>query len=238
MFSAVRSLLSHRMVLRWLGTVWLLGALTGPTAWASLCTTGKLQSPIDIDPADTRKVQAPLRFHYPIQALTLANDGDTVRVRLQGSGSLWIGQEHFTLQQFHFHTPGGDRIHGEEFPLAAHILHKGDSGQLLAVVVLFRLGADNPLLSTLIPLIPTDRGKDHTLAKQTVSAAALMPEQRGYYRYTGSLTALPCTEGVQWIVLKEPLTLSAAQLKAYKQRFADNGRAVQPRNHRTVLESP
>lgn len=217
---------------------WSLGTLASTAATASLCTTGKLQAPIDISPAATRKVNVPLRVDYPAQPLTIANDGDTVRVRFKSGGTLWLGKERYALQQFHFHTPGGDRIGGEEFPLAAHILHKGESGQLLAVVVLFRTGAENPLLRTLLPLIPTDRDRDHLLTQYTVSAAELMPARHGYYRYTGSLTALPCTEGVQWVVLKEPVTLSAAQLQAYRQRYADNGRAVQPTNQRTILESP
>lgn len=224
--------------MRSLAMVTAFSALTCTTALASLCTAGKLQSPIDISPASTRKVNAPLRFNYPSQPLTIANDGSTVRVRFKPDGEMWVGKERYALQQFHFHTPGGDRIQGEEFPLAAHLLHKSEKGQLLAIVVLFRLGAENPLLQTLIPLIPTDRDRDHVMPKYTVSAAELLPAHHGYFRYTGSLTALPCTEGVQWIVLKEPLTLSSSQLQAYRQRYADNGRAVQPLNQRTVLESP
>lgn len=205
-------------------------------ASASLCETGQRQSPIDIT-ATTRQVLPVLQWDYRPAPLTLADDRHTVRVRFGAGSSLRIGKERYTLQQFHFHTPGGDQIRGEEFPMAAHLLHKSTSGQLLAVVVLFRRGAENPLLETLLPLIPARPDGDHPIAGHTVDATALLPAQHGYYRYTGSVTAPPCTEGVEWIVLKQPQTVSPAQLQRYRQRYADNARAVQPLHGRVVRES-
>ena len=205
-------------------------------AAASLCEAGKRQSPVDIRDAQRRPL-AELQFSYQPRPLKIANDGHTVRVRLLGSGHLQIGQTRYALEQFHFHTPGGDRIAGEEFPMAAHLLHKSPSGQLLAVVVLFRLGAGNALLDKLLPLIPARVGATDAIAGQSVSASELLPSAKGYYRYSGSLTAAPCTEGVEWVVLKQPLELSAAQLARYRQRFADNARAAQPLNQRVILES-
>jgi len=211
--------------------------LASSAAAASLCDSGKRQSPIDIR-ATMRKPMPALQFDYRPAPLRIADDGHTVRVRFAAGQSLRIGSERFTLQQFHFHTPGGDRIAGEEFPMAAHLLHKSASGQLLAVVVLFRTGADNPLLDTLLPLIPAQVDGDHMHADRAVDARALLPASLGYYRYTGSLTASPCTEGVEWLVLKQPLEVSKAQLARYRQRFADNVRGVQPLHQRAVLESP
>lgn len=200
------------------------------------CDSGRRQSPIDIR-ATTRQKLPPLTFDYRAAPLRIADDGHTVRVRFANGSQLRIGAQRYTLQQFHFHTPGGDRIAGEEFPLAAHLLHKSPSGQLLALVVLFRVGTENPLLESLLPLIPARADGDHTPAGSTVDARGLLPANRGYYRYPGSLTAPPCTEGVDWIVLKQPLELSAAQLARYRKRFADNARAVQPLHQRVVLES-
>ncbi len=217
----------------------LAGLLLGGGARAaSLCDSGRRQSPIDI-PAGGAVLQKmpPLDFRYLPAPLKLADDGHTVRVRFGKGSELRIGEQRYVLQQFHFHTPGGDRIAGEEFPMAAHLLHKSASGQLLAVVVLFRLGADNPLLDRLLPLIPARADGDHSPPGVTVDASALLPAARGYFLYTGSLTSAPCTEGVDWIVLKQPLTLSVAQLARYRQRFADNARAVQPLHGRVVLES-
>jgi carbonic anhydrase len=221
-------------MIKTLAIAWLL-LLSAPT-FASLCESGRRQSPIDIHTTQ-RKALPPLQFDYPAVPLTLANDGETVRVRLQRSGQMHIGNSSYLLQQFHFHTPGGDRIAGEEFPLAAHVLHKSPQGQLLAIVVLFRLGAANPVVDKLLPLIPQRADGDHAIRNATISAADLLPASKGYYRYTGSLTSLPCTEGVEWVVMKQPVELSAAQLARYKQLFSNNGRAPQPVNQRVILES-
>jgi carbonic anhydrase len=214
----------------------LLPLVLSTTAWASLCDSGRRQSPIDIH-ATTRQKLPPLEFDYRSAALKVADDGHTVRVRFDKGQQLQIGTQRYSLHQFHFHTPGGDKIAGEEFPMAAHLLHRSAAGQLLSVVVLFRLGAENPLLATLLPLIPAKADGDHRPPGQSVNPAALLPASRGYYRYSGSLTAPPCTEGVDWIVLKQPLELSPAQLARYRQRFADNARAVQSLHQRVVLES-
>lgn len=201
-----------------------------------ICVNGTRQSPIDITSTTQRKLPV-LKFAYSTRPLTLADDGHTVRVRFDNSSTLHIGGERYRLQQFHFHTPGGDRVNGEDFPMAAHLLHKSTSGQLLAVVALFRLGAENPVLSRLMPLIPPLANGDHSYPHILINPADLLPARLDYYRYAGSLTASPCTEGVDWIVLKQPLTLSPAQLASYRKRFADNARAVQPLHHRVVLES-
>lgn len=203
---------------------------------AGLCESGQRQAPIDIR-STARSALPALEFHYQSAPLQLANDGHTVRVRFGKGSFLQIGKERYNLQQFHFHTPGGDQIAGEEFPMAAHLLHKSQSGQLLAVVVLFRTGAESALLNTLMPLIPNKSDGDHLHPTLQISAQNLLPSTRGYYRYIGSETAPPCREGVDWIVLKQQLELSTAQLTNYRQRFADNARAVQPLHQRRVLES-
>ena len=212
--------------------------LSSTASGATLCDGGRRQSPIDINPATTSRQRLPeLAFDYRVVPLKLADDGHTVRMRIPRGSVLRMGNQAFTLQQFHFHTPGGDRIAGESFPMAAHLLHKSAAGQLLAVVVLFRLGAENPLLDSLLPLIPARADGDHAVAGVTVDPGRLLPARRAYFRYSGSLTAPPCTEGVEGIVLKQPLELSSGQLARYRQRFADNARTVQPPNQRVVLES-
>lgn len=227
------------------GIRWLCAFSLGLASFgaiANLCETGKKQSPIDITVSQPGRGGA-LQFGYRPQALKIANDGHTVRVRMASGSVLHIGPTRYALQQFHFHTPGGDRIGGEEFPMAAHLLHKSDSGQLLALVVLFRTGAENALLKTLLPLIPARSDGDHLHAGIVVSASALIPPKgdaaaQRYFRYSGSLTSAPCTEGVEWVVLKQPLELSVEQLRQYRAQFADNARAVQPLNGRAVTENP
>lgn len=210
--------------------------LSAAAAMAATCDQGQRQSPVDISHTDRQKLPA-IGFDYHPAPLKIADDRHTVRVRFGKGSALQIGTQRYTLQQFHFHTPGGDRIAGEEFPMAAHLLHKSASGQLLALVVLFRLGHENALLASLLPLIPAQADGDHSPVGVMVDASRLLPSQRGYYRYIGSLTAPPCTEGVEWLVLKQALELSPAQLARYRQRFADNARPVQPLHQRRVLES-
>ena len=121
--------------------------------------------------------------------------------------------------------------------MAAHLLHKSQSGQLLAMVVLFRQGAENVALAALWPRIPARADGDHTVTGAMVDAAALLPPEHTYYRYEGSLTAAPCTEGVTWLVMKQALTLSADQLAYWRRRFVDNIRLPQKLQGRTVQES-
>lgn len=212
--------------------------LASAVCQAALCESGQRQSPINITAESVAAKKLPaMSLDYRSTPLRLANDGHTLRVRLSKSGQLVIGKEHYTLQQFHFHTPGGDQIKGENFPFAAHILHKSASGQLLAIVVPFRLGAENPLLTRLLPLIPSKVDGDHKHPDMQVSAKDLLPINLAYYRYSGSLTAAPCTEGVEWLVMKQPLELSSAQLAQWQQHFKDNMRGVNPLHGRAVFES-
>lgn len=207
-----------------------------PSRGSSLCDTGKQQSPIDIRDTQRRPLPA-LAFAYQPAPLKIANDGHTARVRLPTGSTLTVGKQVYRLQQLHFHTPGGDQIQGEDFPMAVHLLHKSAAGQLLAVVVLVRTGAENAALASLLPHVPASAGGDQLPPAVKVDASQFLPTAAGYYRYPGSLTSAPCTEGVDWIVLKTPIEVSAAQLARYRQLFADNARPVQPRHQRTVMES-
>ena len=200
------------------------------------CRIGHKQSPIDIVTAVKADLPA-LDFRYRAEPLRFANDGHTLRVRLANDSRLWIGADAYRLEQVHFHTPGGDRIAGEEFPLSAHLLHRSDAGQLLGVVVLFRRGAGNPALAALWPRIPQRADGDHR-SSDTIDATRLLPADRSYYRYDGSLTASPCTEGVVWLVMKQPLEVSSEQLAYWRARFADNMRGPQPTHGRIVQEGP
>jgi len=206
-----------------------------PLVWANdLCAHGRQQSPIDIGQA-TRPVATGLTTRYGPLPARIVNDGHTVRVRFEPGGSLLLGRERYALRQFHFHTPGGDRLQGEEFAMAMHFLHRSPSGRLMSLVQLFRLGAENPALAALWPEMPA-RGQAEQAMAQRLNADAFLSESRAYYRYEGSLTAAPCTEGVLWLVMKQPQTLSAAQLAGLGRLFGPNARPVQPLNGRVVSE--
>lgn len=199
-----------------------------------LCSQGRRQSPIDV--VETQHASGPtLRFDWHASALRIVHDGHTVRVRSEPGSRLWIGPLAHTLQQFHFHLPGGDRLHGEEFPLGLHFPHKSPSGQLVTVVLLMREGAAHPLLERLLPLMPRPGAGERVDASVRIDPSAWLPPARGYYRYSGSLTGAPCTEGVDWIVMKSAGSVSTAQLTALRALVAPNVRAPQPRYGRAIL---
>lgn len=208
-------------------------ANTGDT----LCRSGQRQSPIDIP--DVRGQPGPaLRLEYRAATPRIAHDGHTVRVRFAPGQRLWLGQQGLTLQQFHFHTPGGDRLHGEDFPLGMHFLHKDAAGRLVALVVLFRQGAEHPALAALLPQMPSQGQPERALPNLRVDPAQWLPASHAYYRYEGSLTAAPCTEGVLWLVMQQPLQVSAAQLASLARLFGPNARPVQALHGRVVTLTP
>jgi carbonic anhydrase len=222
-------------LLRWAACAVLLS--WGPVRAGDLCAQGTRQSPIDIRAAEARALPT-LRPDYRKAPLRLVNDGHTVRVRLGNGSRLFIGGQAHALQQLHFHLPGGDKIQGEEFPMAVHLLHKSASGGLVAVVVLFRLGSPNAALAALLPAMPAHTGPEQGVRGAEVDPARWLPASLGYYAYDGSLTAPPCTEGVRWIVMKQAQTLSAAQLQRLRELFPNNARSTQALNGRVVLETP
>lgn len=222
---------------RLLGAAALLPLLTPVDALAdaALCARGLRQSPIDITGA-RRRALPPLAFDYRAEPLRIVHDGHTVRIRCAGS-TLRLGSEPLQLQQFHFHLPGGDTIGGEVFPLGMHFPHKSRSGQLVTLVLLFREGRGHRALESLLPRMPAGPAPERRFADVRVDPGAWLPAALGYYRYDGSLTSTPCTEGVVWLVLKAVQEVSAAQLAELRRLIPSNARAVQPRNGREIVES-
>ena len=236
-----------------IGVVLLLTASPALAA-PSRCETGRQQSPVDIRQAVPQRLPT-LAFDYRPVPLVADHDGRTVRVRVGNGSALLLGNERLPLSQMHFHLPGGDKLEGEDFPMAIHLLHRSRSGQLVPVVVWFRLGMAHEGLQNLIHRLPTAAGKavgtarrpaeltaaaavhDGPAVERSVPLASFVPATTGYYRYDGSETAPPCREGVRWIVMQQPLTISSAQLLALQQRVPRNARDVQPLNGRVVQQS-
>ena len=171
-----------------LAALWMLSIQAAHAAHPNLCIQGQRQSPIDITAPRPAAVPA-LRFDYRSAPLRIVNDSHTVRVRFANGSRLWLGTQPLVLQQFHFHVPGGDRILGEDFPLGMHFLHKSPSGQLVAMVVLFRLGAENQALAQLLPHLPQPGAPEQVVPGASADPQSLIPLTHGYYAYEGSETA-------------------------------------------------
>ncbi|MBE9609869.1 carbonic anhydrase [Chitinilyticum piscinae] len=218
------------------GAHWGYHGQHGPKHWEGECQMGKAQSPINIRTAAATPADLPaLTFQYQPSGVQLVNNGHTVQLNIAPGSRIRIGEDVYELLQFHFHTPSEEQINGKPADMVAHLVHKNDQGQLAVVAVLFKVGAENAALKSFWKDLPRKEGKQELDLQ--FNAFDLLPENFGYYAFSGSLTTPPCTEGVRWQVLKEPVTLSRAQLNAFKKIFPMNARPVQPLNDREVKAS-
>jgi carbonic anhydrase len=227
-------------------TPWDYEGPRGAEHWSTLdpdyapCNVGKEQSPIDI--RDTQKAQLPpLRFEYkPESVKYVINNGYTIRVNYHdapGTGNfLIVGEKRYQLTQFHFHRPSEEYVHGRQYDMVLHLMHKAGDGEVAGVAVLLQAGRANPLIEQIWKHMPKTEGQQEA-AGLDVNPAAMLPHETGYYVYTGSVTAPPCTEGVKWFVLKTPVEVSAAQIKAFAGLYPHDVRPLQPLNGRVVKES-
>jgi carbonic anhydrase len=218
---------------------WTYQGEHGPANWGTLepdfeaCKIGANQSPIDIRGAKIAALPA-IEFAYRPSPLRIIDNGHTLMVNYAPGSFIRVGGQRYELQQFHFHHPSEERVNGKAYPLVAHLVHKSAEGKLAVVAVLFTEGQGKPVIGRLMKRFPEDEGKEVAPEGVTVDASALLPEKRGYYTFTGSLTTPPCSEGVTWFVLKSPVPLSAAATAAFAKKYPNNTRPVQPLNGRVV----
>ncbi|HHQ4521819.1 carbonic anhydrase family protein [Aeromonas veronii] len=219
---------------------WEYSGEAGPAHWAKLTPefgqcAGSNQSPVNLNGLVEAKL-APLVLHYLAGGNTVVNNGHTVQVGYAPGSTLQLDGTRFELKQFHFHAPSENLIEGKSYPLEGHLVHASDKGEIAVVAVMFEAGKANPALASAWGELPAKVGEIHTL-KAPLSAEQLLPENRDYYRFSGSLTTPPCSEGVRWLVMKQPVEVSQAQIDAFKAvMHHPNNRPVQPLNGRVVLQ--
>ncbi len=222
-------------------THWEYTGPHGTAHWARMdpsfaeCAMGHQQSPINID--RTEKADLPkLAFHYGTVVPTIWNNGHTVQVNVPAGNTLQVGSQTYELLQFHFHAPSEELIKGKSQPMVVHLVHKNAAGELGVVAVLVHPGQDNPALGPVFEHLPY-AGEHITVDGLSLDLASLLPKSLGYYDFAGSLTTPPCSEGVHWMVLKEPATLSLRHVADFHKLIGSNARPVQPLNGRVVKES-
>lgn len=220
---------------------WTYEGEEGPAHWGNLrdgfklCSTGTTQSPIDIESTVSANI-SDIQFNYSDSAVNILNNGHTVQVNYDPGSSIMYDGVQYDLAQFHFHHPSEHTVNGEAAPMEAHFVHRSADGALAVVGVLLVEGeADNPNFAPVFDNLPTEKVDVTTLAA-TVSAAAMLPDAKTYYTYSGSLTTPPCSEGVRWLLMTTPVELSAAQIEAFSAIFEDDARPVQPQNARDVIQ--
>jgi len=159
-----------------------------------------------------------------------------VQVNAAPGSAIEVDGATFELRQFHFHAPSENLIDGKSFPLEAHLVHADKDGNLAVVAVMFDQGDANKALAAAWPQMPLHGGEKAAL-NLPVAPLELLPADRDYYRFNGSLTTPPCTEGVRWLVMKHAVSASAEQIAQFKHvMHHPNSRPVQAVNARPVLK--
>jgi carbonic anhydrase len=214
----------------------------GPSHWGDLnpdyasCKNGHHQSPIDI--RNPQKADLPaIQFDYKPSPLHIIDNGHTIMVTYAPGSSIRVGDKQYALKQFHFHRPSEEKINGKGYEMVVHLVHADQAGNLAVVAVLLERGANNPLIKELWNDVPKEKEKEAQLDTITINVANLLPADRGYYTFSGSLTTPPCSENVTWYVLKHPVSVTEDEIEQFAKLYRDDARPTQPLYDRVVQES-
>jgi carbonic anhydrase len=216
----------------------------GPLNWGKLdpewkvCSAGKEQSPIDIRGAKLNKALQPIEFHYLAGPVEMMNNGHTIQVNVAPGSYIVYEGVRYDLVQFHFHHPSDEVVKGKLSDMVVHLVHKSSDGKLAVVAVrlIENRDAPNALLSTLWPSMPKAVGLTAKIS-DTVNPGGFLPADRGYWTYTGSLTAPPCTEGVKWLIFQQQMPVSREQIRAFSAVYPMNSRPLQDLHGRKIEAS-
>ena len=224
-----------------LPTHWDYGGDEGPDAWGKMrpefskCATGQRQSPIDIRGGIAVDLE-PIKFDYRPSAFSVIDNGHTVQVNVEPGNSITITGKRYELVQFHFHRPSEERINGRQYDMVAHLVHKDVDGHIAVVAVLLDRGSAQSLVQTVWNNLPLEKG-DEVRAGSRIDLSQLLPDDKRYYTYMGSLTTPPCSEGVLWMVMKQPVPISMDQVAIFSRLYPMNARPIQQADGRLIKES-
>jgi carbonic anhydrase len=220
---------------------WSYEGESGPANWARMhpdwaaCGSGVRQSPIDI--RDGIKLDLdPIVFDYQASSFTVVDNGHTIEVALGRGSSITIMNRRYELQQFHFHRPSEERINGKSFEMVIHLVHRDEEGRQAIVALLLERGLAQKTVQMVWNNLPLEK---YEIVKPSIAldAADLLPLQREYYTYMGSISTPPCSEGVLWMVMKQPVQLAPAQMALFSRLYPYNARPTQPSSGRIIKES-
>jgi carbonic anhydrase len=219
---------------------WSYEGDTGPAHWGTLtpafaaCGTGRRQSPIDIvNP--TPKILGPLEIHYEPTVLNIINNGHAIQVNMDPGSYIELDGMRYDLLQFHFHTLSEHTVDDEYSVMEMHLVHKSQEDNLAVIGVWMDEGDANQALAPIWAHMPSDVGPGQRYQNVQINPADLLPASRQTYRYSGSLTTPPCSEGVKWVMMVESIPVSMDQVQAFARTFPSNNRPVQPLNGREVF---
>jgi carbonic anhydrase len=214
----------------------------GPAEWSAMspefatCKLGRHQSPIDIRAAKTEDLPA-IRFDYKAAPLDVVDNGHTIQVNYAPGSWIEVGGARYDLVQFHFHKPSEEKIDGKAHAMVAHLVHKNAEGKLAVVAVLLDGGGSNATIDAIFKHLPAEKEKAVEVPGVSIDASTLLPKDRGYYTFEGSLTTPPCSEDVRWLVLKSPLRIENSEIAAFAKVYPMNARPTQPTNGRPIEQT-
>ncbi len=205
----------------------------GPTHWGEFsktCAKGQAQSPINIVPGKSVHLNAQYKLHLHEDIHTTAkviDNGHSIKVTPKEGGTMELHGETFKLLQFHFHGKSEHTVDGKRYDMVVHLVHQNpETKQLAVIAVFFEEGKNNPTLDNVLS------GIDKEIR---IDPADLLPADTShYFHYVGSLTTPPCSENVQWYLLKQPAQASKDQIEAFRKYYVDNERPVQELHDRTI----
>ena len=212
----------------------------GPEVWGRLtaeyriCDTGIHQSPIDLVNPTPAQLSA-ITFNYQSASVTIRNTGNTIQVEYPKGNWIEIDGTKYHLLQFHFHAPSEHTVAGALYDMEMHLVHESENGTLAVIGVLLKSGNVNTAFDSFWHLMPSVADAAEQATNVTLNASDLLPDTKRTYRYDGSLTTPPCSEGVKWLVMTTPIEMSESQIAAFRAIFNGNNRPVQPLNGRELL---
>ena len=223
---------------------WSYSGNAGPDLWGNLqesyqdCKNGKRQSPINIVSNNTIKENSlgNLYFDYKDAKINIINNGHTIQVNSDNTSYSSFQGKKFKLLQFHFHSLSEHTVNGKNYPMEAHLVHQADDGELAVVGIFLKVGKYNQTMQKVFKLMPKNAGQTNKNDNFSINANDLLPKDRNYYHYLGSLTTPPCTQIVEWYVMKQPIEISDKQLEEFQRLYKGNYRPVCDLNNRKILE--
>ena len=223
---------------------WAYTGAEGPESWGKLhpewklCSEGERQSPIDLSLSQPILVDLdPVNFDYRPARFVITRTERLLRVKTGEGMSMEVRGQRYALEGFTLHHPAETRINDSTADLEIHFLHSGGKGRIAILAVQFRRGEQSSApLQTLLNNLPLEQN-DSYMPQTMIDLPAFLPKNPAHYLYMGSLSTPPCTEGVLWVLMKEPLTLTPEQYEIISRLHANNARPPQPANARLVLES-
>ncbi len=220
---------------------WGYAGPRGPAHWGDLhpdyelCGRGERQSPIDLRDGIAVDLH-PVQFEYRPSRFSVIDNGHTVQVQVGNGNWIAVGGRRYELQQFHFRRPSEERIEGRQFEMSVHLVHRDAEGRLAIVAVVLERGPALPTVQQVWNDLPLE--KHVTVPGHgEIDPAGLLPADRRYYTYMGSLTTPPCTEGVLWMVMQQPVTASVQQIDIFSRLYPMNARPVQQASGRLIKQS-